>query len=119
PPDRRLPTSGLADQPERLATLDRQRDAVDGLDVSDVPVENDPALDREVDLEIVYVDEAARATVASRVRSHSSSGTGLKHATEWSRSISRSGGTWSRESGTSYEQRGANGHAVGAFVRCG
>ena len=87
PADRGLAAARFTDEPERLAALDRERDIVDRLDVADVPVEHDPALDREVDLEIGDLDERPRsvrrahATVASRARAHSSSGTGLKHAT--------------------------------------
>ncbi len=43
PPDRRLAAAGLADETERLAARDPQAHAVDGLDVADVPVEDDPA----------------------------------------------------------------------------
>ena len=104
PPDRRLPAARLADEPERLAALDRQRDAVDGLDVADVPVEHDPALDREVDLEIVDLDERlAHATRRLSGARHSSSGTGLKHATVVPRlDLRERRHSCSRESGTSY-----------------
>src|SRR5882757_5000749 len=36
PPERRLTATGLADQPDGLALLDRERDTVDGLDFPDV-----------------------------------------------------------------------------------
>ena len=86
PADRRLAAARLADEPERLAALDRQRDAVDRLHVADVPVHDDPAPDREPDLEILDLDErvaAVRAHAAppSLVRCHSSAGTGLKQRT--------------------------------------
>ena len=85
--DRRLAAARLADETERLAALDRERDPVHGLDVADVAVEDEAALDREVDLQPVDLDQRARpggvahAVTADRVRSHSSSATGLKHAT--------------------------------------
>ena len=61
PADGRLAAAGLADEAERLAALDRERHAVHGLDVTDVAVEDDPALDREPDLEVVELDERAGA----------------------------------------------------------
>jgi len=78
--------AGLTHQTHRLAAANRQRDVVDGADVADVTVEQEPALDREVDLEMLELDERAsavraHAVAAARVRSHSSTGTGLKHAT--------------------------------------
>ena len=86
--DRRLAAARLADEPDRLAAVDRQRHAVDGADVADVPVEDEAALDREVDLELVELEQrpaAVRcdrhAVAAVRARSHSSAGTGLKQAT--------------------------------------
>src|SRR6266545_4649079 len=62
----RLPAAGLAHEPD----------------------EHEPALDREVDLQILELDERSRTVgshtvAAARVRSHSSTGTGLKHATMW------------------------------------
>ena len=51
--ERRLAAARLADEAERLAAADREADAVDRLDVADVAVEQEPALDREVDLEVV------------------------------------------------------------------
>src|SRR4029077_14942069 len=74
----------LADEPDGLTFLDRQRDVVDRPDVADVTVENEPALDREVDLEVLELDEWAgavrrprHAVAASRSRCHASTGTGL------------------------------------------
>ena len=59
PAERGLAAAGLADEPERLATLDGEGDVVDGLDVADMAVEEEPALDREPDLEVLDVDERA------------------------------------------------------------
>ena len=67
-PERRLAATRLADEAERLAALDRQRDVVDGLDVADVAVEHDAALDREVDLEVRRARRAARRPTRSRRR---------------------------------------------------
>src|SRR6185503_9197900 len=88
PADRRLAAPRLADEPKRLAARDRQRDVIDRLDVADVPVEHDPALDRKIHLQILDLDErpgpvGAHATDTSRERAHSSTGTGLKQATRW------------------------------------
>ena len=88
--DRRLAAARLADQPERLAALDRERDAVDRLHVPDVPVHHDPAPDREPDLEVLDLDERvaavrAHAALPTRERCHSSAGTGLKQAHEVAR----------------------------------
>ena len=78
PTDGRLPATRLTDEPDRLAALDRQRDAVDGLDVADVAIEEDSTLDREPDTKVVQLDERRRAVLAhaasppSCVRFHSS-----------------------------------------------
>ena len=73
-------------------------------------VEHEPALDREVELEVLELDERAasvgglghgHAVAATRVRSHSSAGTGLKQASLCPGSISTSGGTSWRERSTS------------------
>src|SRR5919108_2667317 len=118
PPDGRLATAGLADEPDGLAAADRERDVVDRSDVTDVAVEHESALDREVDLQVLELDERPgavhHAVAAARVRSHSSIGTGLKQATWCPASSSTSCGTCWRDKSTSYRQRGWNGHAVGA-----
>ena len=108
-----LAAAGLADEPDGLALLDRQGDVVDRADVSHVPVENEAALDREIDLEMLELDEWAgavrrvrHAVAASRSRCHSSAGTGLKQATLCPRSTSTSDGTERRDSSTSKRQRG-------------
>src|SRR5207247_10981687 len=117
-PDRRLPAPGRADESDGLAAANRQGDVVDRADVADVAIEHQAALDREVDLEVLELDERActvscHAVAASRVRDHSSTGTGLKHATLWPGSISSSCGTCWRDSSTSKRHRGWNGHADG------
>ena len=53
---RALAAAGLADQPERLAPADLEGDAVDGLDRPDLGLE-DARPDREVDLEVLDLDE--------------------------------------------------------------
>ena len=116
--DRRLAAAGLADKAERLAAADLEADVVDRLDVADVAVEDDPALDREPDLEVLDLDKIARATLTLMAAAlprlcHSSTGTGLKQATMWPGSISRSCGTSSRDCSTSKRQRGWNGQALG------
>src|SRR3954467_5339692 len=117
--DRGLAAAGLADEADRLAALDRQRDVVHGTDVADVAIQHEPALDREPDLQVLDLDErpasvrAAHAVAAVLVRSHSSTATGLKHATWWPGSISVSRGTSRRERSISNRQRGWNGHASG------
>ena len=101
-PDRGLAAPGLSDEPEGLAALDVDRDAVDRLHVADVAVEHDPAADREPDLQVLDVDEGiAHAAGPSLDRSHSSAGTGLKQATWWPCSIGCSCGTSRRDCSTS------------------
>ena len=46
--ERRLPAAGLADEPDRLARVDLEIDAVDRVHVADVLLEQDPLGDREV-----------------------------------------------------------------------
>ena len=99
-----LPQPGLADEAERLAALDSERDAVDRLHVADVPVHDDSAPDREPDPEVLDLDERvaqSHAAPPSRVRCHSSAGTGLKQRTWWPGSIASSGGTCWRDCSTS------------------
>ena len=101
----------IADEAERLSPADTQRDAVDRPDVAHVAVEDEAALDREVLLDVLELDERvgsvrawlrrAHAVAATRVRSHSSAGTGLKQAILCPGSISTSGGTSWRERSTS------------------
>ena len=67
-PDGRLPAAGLADQAERLAAVDLERHAVDGADVPDVAVEDDAALDREPDLEVLELDQRPRRAAHHRPR---------------------------------------------------
>src|SRR5205807_8821047 len=92
-----LSAARLADEPDGLPPFDRQRDVVDRANVADVAVEHEPALDREVDLQVLDLDKrpgpvrTTHAVAASRARSHSSAGTGLKQATLCPRSISTSG----------------------------
>ena len=64
--DRRLPAARLADEAERLAAPDRERDVVDRLHVADVAVEHDAALDREPDREVLELDERAPPVPCSR-----------------------------------------------------
>jgi hypothetical protein len=105
--DRRLAAAGLSDEPQRLAAANLEADVVDGLDVTDVAVEHDARFDREVDLEILQLNErpavrsSAHAVKASLVCSHSSAGTGLKQATWWPDSTGRRGGTSRRDCSTS------------------
>ena len=56
PPGRALAAAGLADQPERLALAYLEADPVHGLDGADLGLE-DARPDREVDLEILDLDE--------------------------------------------------------------
>ena len=95
PADRRLAAARLAHQAQRLAVADLERDVVHGLDVADVAVEHDAALDREVDLEVLDLDQVALVFLLRLnppppcdSRCHSSAGTGLKQATKWPGSIS-------------------------------
>ena len=56
-PDGRLAAARLADEPERLPAADREADVVDRAYVAHVAVEHEPALDREVELQVVELDE--------------------------------------------------------------
>ena len=55
--ERRLPAARLADDPERLALAQRERDAVDRLHGRDLLLEDDPAGDREVLLQVLDDEE--------------------------------------------------------------
>ena len=83
--DSGLAAPGLADEAERLTALDLEREAVDRLHVPDVAVHHEPAADRELDLQVLDLDECvavgAHAAPPSRWRCHSSAGTGLKQRT--------------------------------------
>ena len=57
PRRRRLPAAGLADDPERLAAADVERDAIDRADRPDLLLEEDPLRDREVLDEVADLDE--------------------------------------------------------------
>jgi hypothetical protein len=64
PGGRALTAAGLADQPKRLAVVDVERHAVDGLDRPDLALEDDPARDREV------LDQVADLEQRRAVRAH-------------------------------------------------
>jgi hypothetical protein len=55
--DGRLPAARLADEAERLAPLDLKRHVINRFDVADVAIEQQAALDREVDLQVLERDE--------------------------------------------------------------
>ena len=109
-----LPQPDSPTSPTVSPLLDRQRDVVDRADVADVAVEDEAALDREVDLEMLELDEWAgavrrvrHAVAASRVALPLvERGTGLKQATLCPRSTSTSDGTYRRDRSTSKRQRG-------------
>ena len=61
-PGRGLAAAGLADQAERLALVDLEADAVDGLDLADHAAQQ-PALDREVLLEVAHLEQDRSAPV--------------------------------------------------------
>ncbi len=101
-----LAAAGLADETKRLPAANVEADVVYRADIADVPVEDDAGLDREPDLEVLDLDQAAvarthPATTAARCSAHAVSGTGLKHATKCPGSTSRRGGTSSRDCSTS------------------
>jgi hypothetical protein len=62
PGQRRLAAAGLADDPERLAAIDREADVVDGLDRADLLLEEDPSRDGEVLLDALGDEQLAHAT---------------------------------------------------------
>ena len=76
---RRLAAAGLADDAERLALADAEADAVDRLHRRDLLLEDDPARDREVLLQVLDdeqlvpdgVDSCSSATAASAIRHRS------------------------------------------------
>ena len=68
---RGLAAARLADEAERLALVDVERDAVDGLHGADLLLEDDPLADREVLDEVAHLDErlaahGATSSAASR-----------------------------------------------------
>ena len=56
-PGGRLAAARLADEAERLALADRERDAVHGLDVGDLALEQQAGGDREVHLEVLHFEQ--------------------------------------------------------------
>ena len=68
--ERRLAAAGLPHQPERLAALDVERDAVHGAHGADLSLEDDPLGDREVDLQPFGAQErdGSRFRLRSRAR---------------------------------------------------
>ena len=69
PRGRALAAAGLADDPERLAALDVEVDAVDGLHRADFALEDDPARDREVLDQIAHLRRARRRRLQPSRRS--------------------------------------------------
>jgi hypothetical protein len=54
---RRLPAPGLADDPERLAAVQSERHVVDGVDVTDLPVDDHSRLDREQHPQVLDLEQ--------------------------------------------------------------
>ena len=65
PSRRRLAAPGLAHQPERLAAAHRERDPVDGPDVADVALDDEPVADREEDLEVLDLEQRRAVAAAA------------------------------------------------------
>ena len=64
---RRLAAARLADDPERLALPRAKRDVVDGVDLPDLAVDDQPRLDREQHLEVIDLEQLRRRCAAPRV----------------------------------------------------
>ena len=64
---RGLAAAGLADQAERLALLDLEGDAVDGLDRADLALEDDALGEREVHDQVVDFQEGVAASRSALV----------------------------------------------------
>src|SRR4029434_8741827 len=55
-----LAPAAFADQPQRLATVDREVDAIDGLHVADLAAEHDPLGNGEVHGELAHLQQRCR-----------------------------------------------------------
>ena len=125
-PGRALAAAGLADQPERLAATDGERDAVDRLHRPDGLLE-DARADREVDLEVLDLDQVvlgrrARLGPVRHRRGHAihPSGWVAQQRARWpwaSRSVSI--GSCSRQMSRTYGQRGLKRQASGGEISTG
>src|SRR6266545_4102321 len=128
---RRLARAGLADQAERLAGVDVERDVVDGLDVVDRPVDEHALLHREVLLQVPNAEEGLVAVTRPRCAFEEvchlaptgwpmRSDAGWAERTQCPGRISRSsGGTIAQSSWPAYGQRGAKRQAGGGAIRSG
>src|SRR4051812_3017857 len=136
----RLAGPRLTHETERLPSADLERNVVDGLDVVDRLLDQDPLLDRKVLLQVL--DDEQRLGVRARLRlrrfglcggggdfgfahdtatgSLTRSEAGWADRTQCPGRISRSsGGTVVQSSDPAYLQRGANRHASGGASRSG
>src|SRR5262249_6882592 len=90
---RRLAAPRLADEAQRLAGSNRERDPVDGLHGPDRATQQ-PALHREMLCEVIDLEHR---------RAHA----GCQHATAWSIPVDTSGGASAWQRASAYPQRGA------------
>src|SRR5581483_4783031 len=92
-PGRRLAGAGLADEPERLALRDLERDAVDRLHMVDRPLDEQTLPHRKPLLQVGHRQESAvRAHASAPASAPARSLAGCALRTRWAGRISRSSG---------------------------
>src|SRR5665647_2111321 len=116
-----LAAAALADQTQGLALLDREADAVDGVDLAGGALE-DPRPDGEVLLQPLDLEQAHLTyswKCGKEARTSRRSASGIQQFTPCSGPTISSTGHWSRHSGRSYRQRPTNGQPLGREMRSG
>src|SRR5581483_2260535 len=132
----RLAAPGLAHEPDGLARVDVQVHTVDGVDVADVLLEDDPAGNREVLLDAAKPDQrlagriclrcrafahldAHRRAMTSSWKMRSLSASDRWQADAWCPSIGISLGTSTLQRSNAYGQRGWNAQPGGTRISDG
>ena len=116
-PDRGLAAAALAHQAQRLAAVDKERDAVDGLDRPDLALDQDAAPDGKVLLELRDLDEAVWtgwSYLNCCIGCHRGPPvlTSSQQAALW-RTARVQGGFLGQQRSKQYSQRGAKGQPAG------
>src|SRR5205085_7116377 len=128
---RRLAATRLADDAERLALGEREGDVVDRVHVPDCALDEEPGPDREVDLEMVDLEQLLVAVRGRRQEVTASSKTSPIWPLTWRRSRLACGSSqqrsrWAGASGTRASSGGtcehisnSCGHRVRKWQPCG
>src|SRR5206468_8288749 len=109
---RRLAAAGFADEAERLAAVDRERDPIDGINAADL-TRQQAAVHGEIFLQAADAEQGLGHAVPPNCVSP------RWQAMRWPGAISRSSGSLSVQTLMAWRQRGAKRQPTGGLIRIG